>query len=85
MQFSTAGNNNPNESGPQRIRIAYLVKKGKCHEATVMTCEVTWADHGPGLSCPAGAKCSDPPRRPLPDQSIPFPGTQKSYKKKLWS
>ncbi len=40
----------------------------------LMTCKVTWADHGPGPSCPAGAKCSDPPRPPLPDQSIPFPG-----------
>jgi hypothetical protein len=38
-----------------------------------MTSEVTWADHGPGPSCPAGAKCSDPPRPPLPDQSIPSP------------
>jgi hypothetical protein len=39
----------------------------------LMTSEVTWADHGPGPSCPAGATCSDPPRPPLPAQSIPSP------------
>jgi len=44
----------------------------------LMTCEVTWADHGPGPSCPAGAKCSDPPRPPLPAQSIPSPRKQKT-------
>jgi hypothetical protein len=49
----------------------------------IMTIEVTWADHGPGPSCPAGAKCSDPPRPPLPDQSIPSPRKQRLSTQKV--